>query len=61
MLQRLWSQCHSDIIKDFEKDPLSILRFIDLGTYMFDKYSIIDENTPVINLGVIVHGQEMKG
>lgn len=51
MLQRLWSQCHSDIIKDFEKDPMSILRFIDLGTHIVDKYSIIDENTPVINLG----------
>ena len=50
-MQRLWSQCHSDIIKDFEKDPMSILRFIDLGTHIVDKYSIIDENTPVINLG----------
>lgn len=47
----LCEEIHSDIIKDFEKDPLSILRFIDLGTYMFDKYSIIDENIPVINLG----------
>ena len=39
-----------DIIKDFEKDPISILNYIDLGTYEFDNYSITDENIPVINL-----------
>ena len=39
-----------DIIKDFEKDPISILKYINLGTYEFDNYSTTDENIPVINL-----------
>ena len=39
-----------DIIKDFEKNPISILNYIDLGTCEFDNYSTTDENIPVINL-----------
>lgn len=51
ILPDLCEDIHQDIIKDFEKDPTSILSYIDIGTYRFDKYSIIDENIPVINLG----------
>lgn len=47
----LCEDIHPDIIKDFEKDPTSILKFIDIGTYTFDQCSIADENIPVIYLG----------
>ena len=51
IMSDLCEDIHPDIIKDFEKDPTSILKFIDIGTYTFDQCSIADENIPVINLG----------
>lgn len=40
-----------DILDDFEKDPKSILKYIDIGVYHFDNYNKKDEDVPVINLG----------
>ena len=51
ILPDLCEEIPQDIIKDFEKDPTSILKYIDIGTYRFDKCSTADENIPVINLG----------
>lgn len=51
ILPDLCDDINQDIIKDFEIDPTSILRYINLGTYIFDRCNLADENVPVINLG----------
>ena len=50
ILPDICEDINQDIIKDFDKDPTSILSYIDIGTYRFDQYSMTDENIPVINL-----------
>lgn len=39
-----------DVLGDYEKEPISILKYIDIGVYKFDIYDTTDENIPVINL-----------
>ena len=40
-----------DILDDFEKDPESILQYIDIGVCHFDECDKKDEDVPVINIG----------
>ncbi|MCM1187067.1 MAG: hypothetical protein NC251_10225 [Lachnoclostridium sp.] len=51
ILPDICEDMNPDIIKDFEKDPASILSYIELGICEFDDYDIADENIPVIKLG----------
>jgi len=41
----------TDILKDFEENPTSILKYVKIGVYKFHKCSKEDEDIPVINLG----------
>ena len=40
-----------DILRNYEVDPVSILKYVKIGVYRFHKCSVDDENIPVINLG----------
>lgn len=42
---------HGDVIKNYEEDPKSILKCIDIGTYKLNKCNPEDEDIPVLNLG----------
>ena len=39
-----------DLIEEYDTDPKSILKYIDIGTYKFDEYDVENENVPVLNL-----------
>ena len=39
-----------DLIEEYDTDPKSILKYIDIGIYSFDEYDIENENVPVLNL-----------
>ena len=39
-----------DILHDFEKEPRSILKYVNIGVYKFDEFRIDEEAIPVINL-----------
>ena len=35
-----------DLIEEYDTDPKSILKYIDIGTYKFDEYDVENENVP---------------
>lgn len=39
-----------DLIEEYDTDPKSILKYIDIGVYRFDEYDVENENVPVLNL-----------
>ena len=39
-----------DLIEEYDTDPKSILKYIDIGIYYFDEYDVENENVPVLNL-----------
>lgn len=39
-----------DLIEEYDTDPKSILKYIDIGVYYFDEYDVENENVPVLNL-----------
>ncbi len=39
-----------DLIEEYDTDPKSILKYIDIGIYKFDEYDVENENVPVLNL-----------
>lgn len=39
-----------DVLEDYEKDPLSIFKYVKIGVYKFHKCSVNDEDIPVLNL-----------
>lgn len=39
-----------DLIEEYDTDPKSILKYIDIGIYSIDEYDIENENIPVLNL-----------
>ena len=43
-------ETQGNVLKDFEEDPRSILRYVHIGTYKFDEYDIGNEDIPVLNL-----------
>ncbi len=43
-------EIQGNVLKDFEEDPKSILRYVRIGTYKFDEYDIGNEDIPVLNL-----------
>ena len=43
-------EIQGNVLKDFEEDPRSILRYVRIGTYKFDEYDIGNEDIPVLNL-----------
>lgn len=47
----LCEELSPDILKNYEVDPVSILKYVKIGVYRFHKCSVDDENIPVINLG----------
>ena len=47
----LCEELSPDILRNYEVDPVSILKYVKIGVYRFHKCSVDDENIPVINLG----------
>lgn len=43
-------EIQGNVLEDYEKDPTSILKYIHIGTYKFNKCSTVDEDIPVLNL-----------
>ena len=39
-----------DLIEEYDTDPKSILKYIDIGVYSFNEYDVENENVPVLNL-----------
>lgn len=39
-----------ELIDEYEANPTSILKYIDIGVYAFDNYDVKNENVPVLNL-----------
>ncbi len=39
-----------DLIEEYDTDPKSILKYIDIGIYKFDEYDVENENVLVLNL-----------
>ena len=39
-----------ELIEEYKTNSTSILKYIDIGIYAFDKYSPENENVPVLNL-----------
>ena len=37
-----------DLIEEYDTDPKSILKYIDIGIYKFDEYDVENENVPVL-------------
>lgn len=51
MFPDLCEEIPENIIKDYEENPTSILKYLDIGTYTLDEYNLTDGDVPVINLG----------
>lgn len=39
-----------DLIEEYDTDPKSILKYINIGVYSFNEYDVKNENVPVLNL-----------
>jgi hypothetical protein len=50
ILPDLCEDISEDILKEFEKEPTTILSYISIGVYKFHKCNINDEHVPVLNL-----------
>ncbi len=50
ILPDLCEEIEEDILKDYEENPLSILKYVNIGVYKFDECKKEEEEIPVINL-----------
>ncbi len=47
----LCEEITDDILKDFDEDPTSILKYINIGVYSLDEHNVTDADNTVIHLG----------
>lgn len=47
----LCAEIPEDILRNFEEEPTSILKYISIGNFTLDKWNLTDTNVPILHLG----------